>query len=261
MDNLREKLKEIGIFRKQRYWSIMLVGEHGRIIPVRRFKAVALTVAAIAFFSSLGLVVLGFMHVQQGRSIDHLQSELERLQQHTSMLRDEKDIMKARMVIGSLQSAGEPNSSGPEKQKRVEPKSAVQESSPLPKNLADSDKITAEQSTPQKTSRIQWKADIRQLDIRYDAKDQSLKAQYVIHNMSKPKEMLSGSTVLVLKSGDDPSNWISIPRVPLTGGKPSARGGHAFSVKNYRTLGFATSLPKAPETSKTASVYVCLEDG
>ena len=42
------KKSESGLSSKgQRYWSLMLVGEHGRVIPFRRFKELAIAIFAV----------------------------------------------------------------------------------------------------------------------------------------------------------------------------------------------------------------------
>jgi hypothetical protein len=108
---------------------------------------------------------------------------------------------------------------------------------------------------------IRWQADIRQFDTRFNPGDNSLKAQFVIHNMSQPKDTLTGRTVLILKAGDDPLNWRATPNVSLKEGKPSGLEGRPFEVKNYRTLDFAGVPQKASNTFKKATVYVFLENG
>jgi hypothetical protein len=258
MDKLRHKKKEPGIFGKHRYWSFMLVGEHGRVIPVRRFKEIAFVVTAIALLSSLALVVLGFVHVQRSRTIGHLQGELSRLQQQTNLLKDERDFLKAKMVIGSLQSAAESNPTGSETKNSIEPASVAKE--PPPVSQPSTDKIMADESKGKRPG-SQFRADIRQFDARFNRTDKSLTAQFVIHNLSNPKEPLSGKTVLVFKDGDDPLQWVSVPRVPLRDGKPSGQGGQEFTVRNYRTLNFADILQKSPDTLKIATAYVFLEQG
>jgi hypothetical protein len=246
--------KEPGFFGKHRYWSIMLVGEHGRVIPVRRFKEIAVVVTGVAFFSSLALIVMGLGYVHQGRTVDYLQTEVDRLQQQANILKDERDVLKAKMVIGSIQSG----SNDPEKE-NAEMEPAPHDSTPAPKNISDQPPV-AEQPEKQSAS-PQWQADIRQFDIDFEPKEKALKARFMIYNVSKPREPLSGRTVLVLKSGDDPPLWLALPSVPLKNGQPSGGAGQAFQVRNYRTMHFDAVAPKTADVFSTATAYVFHENG
>ena len=233
----------------------MLVGEHGRVIPIRRFREIAFTIIGIALFSSLALAVLGLLHVQQGRTVGDLQNQLEQLQQQASDLKNERDVLKAKLVIGSIQS----NSIGSGIKEDGQSDSGLQESSTKAQEPVVVKAAEVESKTLNKP--IRWQADIRQFDTRFNPGDNSLKAQFVIHNVSQPKDTLTGRTVLILKAGDDPLNWRTTPNVSLKEGKPSGLEGRPFEVKNYRTMDFASVPQKASHAFKKATVYVFLENG
>ncbi|MFZ1985807.1 MAG: hypothetical protein WAU91_15420, partial [Desulfatitalea sp.] len=78
---------ETGLLGKgQRYWSIMLVGEHGRVIPFRRFKEIAIAVIGLASLSLAALVVIAYLYMQQGKTIGRLQGDLDAAQRQAALL-------------------------------------------------------------------------------------------------------------------------------------------------------------------------------
>ena len=85
--------------KSRRYWSLMLVGEHGRVIPVRRFKEMAIAIFAVALLSLGALIVLGLLYFRQGQALQDLRSDLAEANQHIARLKDEKDVLSARLGI------------------------------------------------------------------------------------------------------------------------------------------------------------------
>jgi hypothetical protein len=253
--------KEPGFFSRQRYWSIMLVGEHGRVIPVRRFKEIAYTVTGIAIISSLALIALTMLYLHQKKTVDFLQGELQRVQQVSNALQNERDVLKAKLVIGSMQ----PVSGITEAKKSDVPVAPAEAPQPQPPEAPQPQPPEEKKPEPHKaetpSANVQWQADIRRFEAQIDPKRKTLNAQYVIYNVSKPKQLLTGYTVLVLKSGDDPLQWKLVPDGPLKDGKPAGRSGRSFEVRNYRTIEF-TGMPHSDANAvKAATVYVFLTNG
>lgn len=233
----------------------MLVGEHGRVIPFRHFREIALAVTAIALFSTLALCVLGLLFYYQSRSVERLRNEVGRLQHQTKLLKDEKDVLKARLVIRSLQAnpVAETQASQPEKAKSA---------GSAPDPPVESHPETDPKEPQQKQPGVHWRADIRQFAVTYDANRESFKARFRIYNTSVPKKPLSGRIVVAFKSdGDPPVEWTTVPNVLFEDGKPSGQRGHAFSIRNYRTMEFRAGGQKMPDAFNAATVYVFSDEG
>ncbi|RJQ70957.1 MAG: hypothetical protein C4519_20355 [Desulfobacteraceae bacterium] len=258
----RGKKKETGFFGKgQRYWSIMLVGEHGRVIPFRRFKEIAMAVTAVALLSSLALVVLGIFYFYQGRAVERLQGEVDRWQHQAKVLKDEKDVLKAQLVINSIKTAAEAKSSPPQKPLDTVAGQVVHATA-LTQPGDQASQVSADPPAPQKQANVQWQAEIRHFEVHYDSKAELLTARVGVYNTSIPKQPLSGRIVLAFRANDDPPiKWITVPKVSLADGKPHAQSGHLFSVRNHRTLELKADGQKAPIAFNNATVYVFSKNG
>lgn len=252
--------------RGQRYWSLMLVGEHGRVIPFRRFKEFAIGVVVVTILSLCALAILGLLYLQQGKTIVALESQIADIKQQNSALKNEKDVLLAKIVINKaplpvkVESAANKSADVQEqKQEKNEEKKAP--ASQLEARQAEEKEtpVTVE-STP--APKVAWKSDIRNISTDYDDKRQILKTQFRIYNVSKPKEPLSGRIVVVYRNNDDPPiKWMAVPHVPLTDGKPVGNKGQAFQVKNFRTMTFRAYQQKYPIPYDTVTVFVFLADG
>jgi hypothetical protein len=263
MDKSQHKKSEPGLFRKgQRYRSIMLVGEHGRVIPFRHFKAIAIAITALATFSTLALGVLGILYFLQGQRVEHLRSELDRWQHQARVLKDEKDVLKAQLVIRALQKNTKAVTTAVESKPAINVESKPTSNEKPAEQTVQTQKASAAEPAPRHQPAIHWRADIRQFEVKYDAKSQSLKTKFRIYNTSTPKKTLSGRIVLAFKvSGDPPIKWMAVPNVPFVDGKPPGRSGRFFSVRNYLTIKFKTERLKAPIAFNSVGVYLYSSNG
>ncbi len=251
--------------KKDRYWSVMLVGDRGRVIPFRHFKGIALTVCCISFLLLVAIIVMSILYINQGRKLASLNSKLEEAQLQNSKLRDEKDLYLTKLMLTQKQekkAAETPKSDQPpalaeskpeEKKEKVEAEAQVKPVAPVEKKAA-----AAKPPAP----KVQWKADIRRFSVSYDTAQEVLKAQFRVYNTSRPKKRLSGRSVVVFKVQDEPPvKWIPVPRVQLNTGEPSGTRGQSFRVKNYLTMKFRAYRQKAPIQFNAATVYIFGEDG
>ena len=262
------KKNESGLSSKgQRYWSLMLVGEHGRVIPFRRFKEVAIAIFAIALLSFAALVILGFFYIRQGQTIETLQAELVDLRQYASRLKDEKDVLNARLGIKKaqmtpqLETTGEKSEEAPAMQPAAGPikAEAKKGATGIPTASKEERKPKPEKPNPPV---VKWGADIRQGSVRYDRQRKILRAKFRVYNTSKPKKKLAGRTVVVFKSkADPPIKWFAVPNVLLSNGQPNGKVGQAFNINNFITMRHNAYGVKEPEKYDAAAVFVFSADG
>lgn len=251
-----------------RYWSIMLVGEHGRVIPFRRFKEIAIAVIALACLSIGALAVIGYLYAQQAGTIASLQRELDGLKRQTAQLKDEKDVLHTKLVIYEMQKRPEaaaspktkevvqsPQKPGPS----VAPAPMPQESQPPAVASAPPQPIAA--ATPTSTPSVNWVVELQQFEAEFDAPRELIKFSLRVVNKTV-RNAFAGRIVLVIKqAGASPSSWVSLPNVPLVQGKPSGTNGQAFSVQNYRTMDFKLYKQRPPVLYDTATAFVFLSSG
>jgi hypothetical protein len=245
--------------KRSRYWSIMLVGEHGRVIPFRHFKALVIGVCAVLILSLAALAALGFVCRHQYHQLIALQKSLDQTNLQTSKLRDEKDLCLTGLMAMKNQ-AGELPQAPPKDSAKALP----EKSQPATKAEAKEKVEAVAVPVPAKHSKpeVKWAAEIRNFKVTYDQRQQILRAEFRLYNTSSPKQALAGRTVLVFKQQEDPPiHWAAVPSVPLKDGKPVGDNGKAFRVNNFRTEHFSIYRRSEASEYDTASIFVFSEHG
>ena len=244
----------------------MLVGDRGRVIPFRHFKAIALGVCCLSFLLLVAFVVISILYVGQGQKLARLEQKLKEAQLQSSKLRDEKDLYLTKLMLTQKQEKSA--TENPESAKAAKPaeagKSAASKPEPPIGGIEPVDAPPVKKKSPAKppAPKIKWNADIRRFSVSYDPKSEVLKAQFRIYNTSKPKKRLSGRSVVVFKAQDDPpGKWMPVPRVQLNSGEPTGTRGQVFRVRNYLTMKFRAYRQKTPIAFNSATVFVFSNEG
>lgn len=245
--------------KRDRYWSVMLVGDHGRIIPFRRFKGLAISAVVLLAVALAALFVLSILYVAQMQTITELEGRVKNAQAQATKFRDEKDLYLTQLEIVKKEQnpAPEKKAAPPVEEKAAAPP-AAKPAGPPPK------KAPEKKAAPPKPAPapVNWAADIRRFKATYLPKQKVLKAEFRIYNTSKPRKALAGRTVVVFKNLDDtPIHWFPVPRVQLTNGEPSGARGQSFKINNYRTVQFRAYGQKAPVKLNAATVFIYSDKG
>lgn len=249
--------------KRDRYWSVMLVGDHGRVIPFRHFKTLAIGICLGFMLALIAVVVLVVLYTGQGNKLEQLNAQLEEALNQNSKLRDEKDLYLTQLMVKKNQSRDAANNSAvPEKAETKKDKKLEKPAAPNPETKPAAVQKIKKEPPEKQPPKVQWKADIRKIAVSYDPEREVLNAQFRIYNQSNPKKALSGRSVVVFKTMDDPPiKWFSVPRVQLSDGRPSGKRGQAFKINNYRTMQFRAYRQKAPIHYNMAAIFVFSGEG
>lgn len=252
----------------------MLVGEHGRIIPVRHVKGIAILLIAALVTALIALGILLFLYLRQSADLEQLRTNLADTTKQLAQLRDEKDMLLAKLVIeNKIPIEKKAAASVTDDKKEADETTAVQQPlehkpaaapapTPTPAPEAKPVQEKPPEPPPAPVSKVKWGADIRDFKVDYQHQRSMLQAVFRIYNTSRPKDPLSGRTVVIFKQGDEvPMKWLTVPRVQLDNGTPSGKNGQAFKINNYRTMTFKAFGLKPPIDYDTAVVFVFTADG
>lgn len=255
--------------KRDRYWSVMLVGDHGRIIPFRRFKGIAISVVGGLVLAVLVIIGLSIAYMLQASTIDELKVALEESTRQIAKLRDEKDLLLAKLVVNNKTTSKEKKSEPPtsDNTEQAEDKNITEKVAPKPEKqtAAAALKPSLEpKPAPEKkpVQPVQLNADIRRFNIEYQSQQNLLRCDFRIYNTSKPKNALAGRSVVVFKNMDEPPiKWLAVPGVQLADGVPNGKHGKSFKINNYRTMTFKAYGLKPPVRFNVASIYVYSSEG
>jgi len=230
--------------KRDRRWTLLFIGDRGKTITFSNFKGVVLTTIGVLLISAT--VAGGFYYLYQIEKKNNagLQNDMENLRRVVTSLRNEKDILMARLVVAEY---------------RAEEK-LTKEDKPQPEKttvkFTGIDRQAAKSSTGSQTD-TQLKVAVEDFIVFHEPDINTLRVQYKVINTGSKEQPVSGKTIVVLKNTDAEQNkWLPLPSVPLVAGKPSGQWGRSFSIFNFRTMRFKINDQPGPDQFNTATVFV-----
>jgi hypothetical protein len=266
--------------KRDRSWSLLMVGDHGQIIPFRRVKGIAITLITLATLAILAAVGLGFWGAWLRMQNAGLETELEEVRQSIRRLKDEKDLLMAKVVI--LETHNQKSAPVPKPAKAVQGSTAtkpVTESKSSGKTQTTPDKPAKAPAPAVKPQRAQSSPSpsvtppaiaapkapaIPTASVAVSAfiadhrpRNNALSARFKIKNTGPRGQRVAGRCVLVLKNAvKSDMEWVSVPHVSLISGRPNGKQGRAFKIANFMTLKMQTERVPDNFAFETGTLYV-----
>ncbi|MBI5580924.1 MAG: hypothetical protein HY895_17375 [Deltaproteobacteria bacterium] len=256
-----------------RRWTVLFIGDHGRVIAFKRVK-ILLALAGAAFLLSLTAVgVLAVVNQTLHRRNTELQQGLEASGQAIRDLRHDRDLLTAQVVLVETKMretlagvnrspaavpgpfpAGAADKAPPKPLPGRPGEASVSGISPTPSSDSAAERV------PVGTGEGIAAED---LGIRYHRASNTLELQYKIVNTSPGRKPLNGHAVAVLKgSRIDPKDWTAMPAVGLTNGRPSGhKPGYRFSISHSKAFTQTVRAPRNLLAYDAAVLYVFSNEG
>lgn len=232
-------------YRSDKSWRLILVGNHGSVIPLGHFKTVLFLLTVGLVLAVAGAAILVILYQYQKIDISDLSDELKQTQEQLQVLRDKRDMLMARLVIAEsqLKSANDSNKSLPKEKaalpKVVEPVQKPKEERPSAAT-APAFNSPAPASTPPPIS-----VEISDFKVSHSPKFSTITTSFILKNTTAGNERISGKSVLLLKGSiNGETTAYLVPDVPWENGIPSARLGRPFFIRNFMTISMSRNAPE-----------------
>ena len=244
--NLRTASKA---FKSDRRWTVLLIGERGKTVTFEHFKSAIITTVVLLLCISALAAWYWNLHRKAVLENRRLSNRIENLEQANESLRDERDLIMARLVRSESRVADTLAKARPADPPKPEKTEADQ---PKPKeSLKQSPKPEAPLSVT-----------ATDLIVFFEPDRNAFRVQYKVVNTGSKAQPVSGLTVIVLK--DDPvdmKNWLALPSVPMESGRPAGDRGRAFTIYNFRTMRFSFTKKIEADSFTTATIYIFTSTG
>jgi hypothetical protein len=253
-----------------RRWTLLFIGDHGRVITLKRFKGIVFLTGLVFVLCVTALAGLYWYSQSITSENENMQSSLDTFQKRIQTLRHEKEILMARLVLA--ESRVKERSDGSRAIDTPKPWLAQKQKEPSEKDtgqVAVKQKTTPAANPPAKPAN-EIEAQETTLSVKVDnfniskiSDPNKIKIEFKIKNTSPNSQRVAGHAIVVLK-GDDlqPKMWLSVPPMGLVGGKPTGKQrGHTFSINYFMTMRFTTNAPQSPDQFNKAAVYVYTRQG
>jgi hypothetical protein len=232
---------------KGKNWRLILVGYHGSIVPLGSVKIVLFLLITCFILILVSACILGFMYIQKKSNYSDVIKELDQKNERLRTLRDERDVLLARLVITESKLESNIDSKkGLSKQPSSDIKESTRESG----------------SNPQQKKQLAISVDISDFKIRHDSETDTIAASYILKNKTKGDVQVSGRCLMVLKGSiNQEITKYTIPNAPWENGIPSAKHGHGFAIRNFLTVEMNRSAPNHNFVFDHGIVYIFDSDG
>ncbi len=268
-------------------WQFLLVGDHGKIISIQRFKQIVIFFLLILILSVSAAV--GFFFLFQNKTLKNknLKASLSQYQKTALKLQQEKEILSARLVVHGIDA----NIGKDNKKTGIDKHSEINETQD---NLKTSDNIDSgfsfkSESDPgikgeptfdnhseklpeqekEKSEESQIKSseiqsgivDVGEFKISRDPKANILKAQFKVSNTSN--HTITGYIFVFLKRNkSDQDSWLSLPSAQLNNGAAiDYKNGHHFVISRFKIIRLKTKDPQNAKEYVQGIVLIYGKDG
>ena len=232
-----------------------MVGYHGSIVPLGSVKIVLFVLITSFILISAGACVFGFLYIQKKSNYSNLIEDLDQKNVQLQTLRDERDILMARLVITESKLKSDADS---KKSISKKPSSDLKESKTESGSKPQLEKQPdASLDNPQQKEPAPISVDISDLNVKHDSETDTIAAGYTIKNTTKGNMQVSGRSLMVLKGSinQEATNY-PIPNVPWENGIPSAKHGHRFAIRNFLNVKLNRSAPNQSFIFNHGIVYI-----
>lgn len=250
---------------ERRPWTVLFIGDHGRVISFTRTKSLAWLAAAAFGMSLAAVAVLAVVNVSLHRRTVELQASLAASSRTISELREERDLLTAHVVLVETRmreiSAG--FSPAAPSAGAAAPASDGGRNPPIPAADAEANtvlKAETDGALPAVEPPVGMEEGISIDDFKLlgDAEKKRLEISYRLVVAGAGQKPQAGSVVVVLKAeGIPPEEWLTMPDVGVVRGRPAnPQKGYAFSIRNSKRFEHALPFPKQIPAYTHAVVYV-----
>jgi len=256
-----------------RRWTVLFIGDHGKVIAFKRVKSV-LALAGAAFLLSLAAVcVLAVVNHTLHRRNTELQQDLVASGQAIRDLRHDRDLLTAQAVL--LETKMRETLAGVNRSPAAMLESvaagAADKTPPQPVAVRPGEATASGKSPAPASDPAAVRAPVgtregiaaEDLGLRYHRGSNTLELQFKIVNTSPGRKPLNGHAVAVLKGSSlEPTEWTAMPAVGLTKGRPSGRQpGYRFSISHSKTFIQTMPAPRDLPAYDAAILYLFSNEG
>lgn len=268
-DNETELLELPAPSRKNRRWTLLLVGDSGRVVRIRRVRGWLTLVIALPVIA-LAVVAGGYLRSEK-RPNQYRQTleEVARLKDELRLLKEKHARPAAQPVAGGTETGALPRG-GPKDLGRSAGESKPADAGPQaqgPVAAAEADEAAADAEAYAQTGSDDQDGgvvappsvvDVRDLSLALDADSGLVQVQFKIFNRQENGQPFSGYAFVVLKpEGSGSDRWLVFPDTLFNDEGPgSFESGYDFSISNYMTIVFDARHLGTDKIFQAATVLV-----
>jgi hypothetical protein len=258
---IRGRGPEAGVSRQsgERRWTVLFIGDHGKVIPFKRVKTVAVLIAVSLATALAAVAVLTW--VNQGlhaRGRDQQQG-LESARRENEQLRRDRDLLTAQVVLLESRMRETASEGGvPAERRPVAPPPLPMEPPAEPEAPRAAAQVTEHRPPIDLGEGVA--VDGFRLALIAPG---SVELRYKVSAVAQPRKPLAGHVIVVLSAEQmEPERWVSLPRVDLVNGRPTGRQkGYTFAISHSKEFVQTVQASRPLPDFTRAVLYVFSSEG
>ena len=261
--------------KRVKRWTLLFVGNHGKTISINRFKGFTIISIFFLIILILATVFLFFLFKNEREQNQNLQSNLAQFRQQLVSLKNEKEVLMARLIVAKSNIESSEAKKEEKQQERISddkslivtPEEKKSDVTDIKKNDLSAKTQTEEELTTPKIDLSEQpenkRVKVDSLNIYHKPYINTLIVEVKLRNIGQKTEPVSGDVVVILKDDEvKMDNWITVPAGAIISEQnPRKNKGHTFSIYRFVVLTFKVKGQTSPDKFKTASVYVFSQKG
>ena len=247
--------------KKTQRWTLLFIGEHGKIIPVTGIKPKLILSALVLFFALTAATALFFVNKAKVKENRQLRDALTASQRQIKALKHEKDVLTARLVLTEPETGKaqrEINEKKPDESSKTDDDAAPSTAS----SQLEEAPATAVPDAP--VHEVQsGRVDVDRFKTSLEPYTNTLKVEFALKKIDPDSDSISGYAFVVLKDTESKqSQWVVFPSVTLISGKPSSvKRGQYFSIARFKWMKFEIDNLPDIRRYEYATVFVFGSEG
>jgi hypothetical protein len=278
MENIQRDLaKEIAALqsskptRKNKRWTLLFVGDQGKVVTVRWFRWIVMLWASLLVLAAIAIGTLYFLYRHTRNVNVSLQRSLDNIQQQIVGFRSDKEVLMAQLVVAETEMERLRARMGPkhvekapgnqqEDRAKEEPRldSQVVQQTEAAVSGPEGKLLSGAPPADPVAQEKDLKVSIGEFNVFHEAASSTFRAQFIIRNTGPNSNLVSGYTAVVLKKlNTPPDNWLTLPTLKLAAGVPAGdKRGQYFSIARFKTVRLMVKSKMDSRQFNTATVYV-----
>lgn len=231
-------------FKKSKTWQLMFVSEDGKVITIRNYRAMVLSIAVILILTTVISVGASVLYYRSLKTASTLKTSMAEMESKYNVLKKKNDLYSAKQFFGEKL---KDTLKEPEAKPEISPEKKPETKVPVKK--------VEKKKTPMSVT-------LNDITTSRDEGSSQLKIRFIIKNESK-RRPIAGRVFAVLKPDSEKSQeWVALPPVILKGGEPSLPSrGQFFSINNYKSVKFRFNNRQGDNHYKKMTVFVFTTEG
>lgn len=231
-------------------------GAAGGLKTRQRLRATMIGLTAALVVLAAAAVALSLLFVRTFHQKQQLLRELQATHATFRELRDQKDVLMARLVAIQRRPGGPGGGADGVRASAPPEETAASSSAGSPIDAPVDAAQTAPAPTPPGL-------EVRDFSVTPEPGSRGLQVRFKLINTARSRAPVAGYSFVYLKpGGGDPDRWRVLPGTPLVADKPAdVQQGQYFSIAHHISQTFRAEALDAPERYATATVAVFEKSG